>query len=212
MRSTWTALAAIVILGGCGGISPSAVGQNGSIATNGVPSAAPNRTTIASASPGASAAPTMRVDEPWIAYQFDDGIHLVRPDGTDPHALLPEATYRALHPDWSPNGAQIAFDAETDRGNEIWVVNADGTDAEAVVPRSTDCAISCGEVADRHGRPTVQPSRSSASNSARAVSRQPSSKSRTSPTAIGGSCSGHRRRRPWMIRAGPQMGSPSCSG
>ena len=147
MRSAWTALAAIVILGGCGGISPSAVGQNGSIATNGVPSAAPDRTTIASASPGASAAPTMRVDEPWIAYQFDDGIHLVRPDGTNPRALLPDATYRALHPDWSPNGAQIAFDAETDQGNEIWVVNADGTDAEAVVPRSTDCAISCGEVA-----------------------------------------------------------------
>jgi len=89
----------------------------------------------------------MRVDEPWIAYQLDDGIHLVRPDGTDSHALLPDATYRALHPDWSPNGAQIAFDAETSEGNEIWVVNADGSDASAIVPRSTDCAISCGDVA-----------------------------------------------------------------
>ena len=61
--------------------------------------------------------------------------------------LLPEPPGDAFHPDWSPDGAQIAFDAETDRGNEIWVVNADGTNAAAIVPRSTDCAISCGDVA-----------------------------------------------------------------
>jgi Tol biopolymer transport system component len=106
-----------------------------------------------SASSIASAAPTMRVDEPWIAYQWEDqtgdtGIYLVRPDGTDPHALLPDAKYAAYHPDWSPDGSQIAFDAETGGGNEIWVANADGTSAAVIVPRSTDCAISCGEVAE----------------------------------------------------------------
>ena len=76
------------------------------------------------------------------------GIYLVRPDGTESHALLPDANYRTFHPDWSPDGAKIAFDAETGGGNEIWVVNADGTDAAAIVQRSTDCAISCGEVAE----------------------------------------------------------------
>ena len=82
-------------------------------------------------------------------------------------------------------------------GYEIWVVNADGTNAAAIVTRSTDCAISCGEVAvSRPGRPTVRRSPSSGSSSARAVSRRPSSKSRTSPAAIGGSCSRHHRRRP----------------
>ena len=95
--------------------------------------------------------PPPQVDGPWIAYQWvqadGDGIYVVRPDGTDPHALLPDAKYNAFHPDWSPNGAQIAFDAETGGGNEIWVVNVDGTNAAAIVPRSTDCAISCGEVA-----------------------------------------------------------------
>lgn len=105
----------------------------------------------ATSSPSASAAPTMRVGEPWIAYQWiqagGDGIYLVRPDGTDSHALLPAAKFSAYHPDWSPDGAQIAFDAETDEGNEIWVVNADGTNAAAIVRRTTDCAISCGEVA-----------------------------------------------------------------
>ncbi len=93
----------------------------------------------------------VQVGEPWIAYQWvqadGDGIYLVRPDGTDPHALLPDAKYNAFHPDWSPNGKQIAFDAETGGGNEIWVVNADGTNAAVIVPRRTECAISCGDVA-----------------------------------------------------------------
>ena len=93
----------------------------------------------------------MQADEPWIVYQWTrgsgDSIYLVRPDGTDPQALLPDATFRAYHPDWSPDGDQIAFDAETGGGNEIWVINADGTQAAVMVPRSTDCAISCGDVA-----------------------------------------------------------------
>ncbi len=152
MRSTWAALTAMALIGGCGGAPPSAVAPNASIATAVVPSVAPSAAAIASASPGASAAPTMRADEPWIAYQWEDqtglnGIYLVRPGGTDPHALLPDAEYGAYHPDWSPDGAQIAFDAETGGGNEIWVANADGTNAAVIVPRSTDCAISCGDVA-----------------------------------------------------------------
>ena len=95
--------------------------------------------------PGLSTPP-----EPEIAYEGPlpgDGISLVRPDGTELHALLPDARYDPHHPDWSPDGAQIAFDAETADGNEIWVVNADGTNAAAIVRRSTDCAISCGDVA-----------------------------------------------------------------
>ena len=125
----------------------------GSIATQVVPSVAPSARTMASPSLGASAAPTMQADDPWIAYQWEDqsglnGIYLVRPDGTEPHAVLPDAEYGAYHPDWSPDGARIAFDAETGGGNEIWVVNADGTNVAAIVPRSTDCAISCGDVAE----------------------------------------------------------------
>jgi Tol biopolymer transport system component len=140
-----------MVLLGCSGAPPSAVGPNGSIATEVVPSVAPSAPTIASASPTASAAATLLADEPWIAYQWvragGDGIYLARPDGTDSHELLPDDTDNAFHPDWSPDGTQIAFDAESGGGNEIWVVNADGTNAAAIVPRSTDCAISCGEVA-----------------------------------------------------------------
>jgi Tol biopolymer transport system component len=148
MRSTWTALTAIALLG-CSGAPPSAVTPTGSIVTDVIPSVAPSAPTIAS--PRASAAPTILDDEPWIAFQWiradGDGLYLVRPDGADSHELLPDATYDAFHPDWSPDGAQIAFDAETGGGNEIWVVNADGTNAAVIVPRSTDCSISCGEVA-----------------------------------------------------------------
>jgi Tol biopolymer transport system component len=123
------------------------------------PSASSEAPTATSAR-GASAAPTMVADEPWIAYQWEQegggGIYLVRPDGTESHAVFSDVNYRTLHPDWSPGGAQIAFDAETSRGNEIWVVDADGTDAAAIVTRSTDCAISCGEVAE----PAWSPDRS----------------------------------------------------
>ena len=72
----------------------------------------------------------------------------MRPDGTDAHPLLSDAPYSAFHPDWSPDGSQIAFDAATARGFEIWVVDTDGTNAAAIVTGSTDCAISCGEVAE----------------------------------------------------------------
>ena len=101
----------------------------------------------------------MPADEPSIAYQGTraggDGIYLMRPDGTDPHELLPDANFDAFHPDWSPDGAQIAFDARSAEGNEIWVVNADGTNAAAIVLASTDCAISSVKSRCRLGRPTV---------------------------------------------------------
>jgi Tol biopolymer transport system component len=142
---------AAVLLVGCNGTPPGSVRPNASIATEVVPSALRSALAIASASPAASAGSTVLADEPWIAYQWtragSDGIYLGRPDGTGQHALLPDATFNAYHPDWSPRGAQIAFDAGTGGGNEIWVVDADGTNAEAVVPRSIDCAISCGDVA-----------------------------------------------------------------
>ena len=197
MRSTWTALAAIVILGGCGGISPSAVGQNGSIATNGVPSAAPNRTTVASASPGASAAPTMRVDEPWIAYQWDGartGLHLVRPDGTDAHEShrghLRSLSSR-LVAGWHPDRLRRSKPMSTRSGSSTRTGPTLRRSCREV-PTARSAAVTSRY---RPGRPTVRRSRSSGSNSARAVSRQPSSKSRTSPAAIGGSCTRHHRRR-----------------
>jgi Tol biopolymer transport system component len=117
----------------------------------------PSRSKVASpaptatSSPGASVAPTMRVDDLWIAYQWvpeqGRGLYLMRPDGTDAHEIAIELPGNAFHPDWSPDGKRIALDVDV-RGFEIWAVDADGTNAAAIVRRSTDCAISCGEVAE----------------------------------------------------------------
>lgn len=132
-------------------MSVAACQGSGAVQPTPSPSRVASPAPTATSAPSASAALTMRVGEPWIAYQWEqDGggrISLVRPDGMDSHPLLPDAKYNAYHPDWSPDGAQIAFDAETGGGDEVWVVNADGSNAAAIVPRSTDCAISCGEVA-----------------------------------------------------------------
>jgi Tol biopolymer transport system component len=133
-------------------LSVAACQGSGAVQATPSPSRVASPAATATSAPGASAAPSIGVDGAWIAYQWirggGDGIYLARPDGTNPHELLPDATYNAFHPDWSSDGAKIAFDAETGGGHEIWVVNADGTNAAAIVPRSTDCAISCGDVAE----------------------------------------------------------------
>ena len=78
--------------------------------------------------------------EPWIVYQSipDAGgpakLHLVRPDGTGEHQLLPPAL-RNLdqgHPSWSPDGTRIAFDVESPGDPapfNLWITGVDGSDA-----------------------------------------------------------------------------------
>ena len=151
MRSRWIVLATTVLIVGCAGIGPSPANPTERPSIAQAPS-------VPAAAPSASATtPAVAAGEAWIAYQSDrgyysdlgegDGIYLMRPDGTDAHELLPDATYGVYHPDWSPDGSRIAFDAETGGGNEVWVVDADGTDATVLVARSTDCELSCGDVA-----------------------------------------------------------------
>ncbi len=151
MRSTWTVLLTIVLLAGCTGAAPNATEPDGSVATGGIPSIAPSARPTPSASSGASPDPTGGV-EPWIVYQWErehgQGLYLAHPDGSDAHEIATELPWEAFHPDWSPDGSRIAFDTATNEGSEIWVVNADGTNAATIVTGSTDCAISCGEVAE----------------------------------------------------------------
>ena len=145
MRSRWIVLATTMFIVGCAGAAPSAANPTERPAITPAPS-------VSTAAPSASSTtPAMAAGEAWIAYQWvrdvGDGIYVMRPDGTDQRELLPDATYGTFHPDWSPDGRRIAFDAETGGGNEIWVANADGSDAKTLVPRSTDCELSCGDVA-----------------------------------------------------------------
>ena len=94
----------------------------------------------------------MQVDEPWIAYQWvpehGEGLYLMRPDGSDAHEIATELPTVPIIPTGRRMASGSPSTLETDGGYEIWVVDADGTNAAAIVRRSTDCAISCGEVAE----------------------------------------------------------------
>jgi Tol biopolymer transport system component len=68
-------------------------------------------------SPSPSGSPVSALDDPWIAYQGATGgpprIRLVRPDGTDDHAVVPDIEAGdQFHPDWSPDGLRLAFAAD----------------------------------------------------------------------------------------------------
>lgn len=104
----------------------------------------------ASVEPAASRPPA-QPGEPWIVYQApaSDGsspLRLVRPDGTDDHLLL-DADPRipgTAHPDWSPDGARIAFDVWLPQPSPphritIWTVRADGSDAREVATCDAPC-------------------------------------------------------------------------
>lgn len=100
---------------------------------------------------GASGAPSRSPEtvaevaphEAWIVYQHltvDTGsidIRLIRPDGTDDHRLLRARLGNSLHPDWSPDGTQIAFSVD---GTQLWVVDADGSNPHRL---PIDCSAPC---------------------------------------------------------------------
>ena len=110
------------------------------------------------AAPTTSIAPTT-VDprrEPWIVFEGPIpgavGNVLVRPDGSGSHpatpdVLLPKDGWQ-VHPDWSPDGQQLAFAADdadnTGTGEDvitrdIWVAGVDGSNAERIFNCERPC-------------------------------------------------------------------------
>ena len=83
--------------------------------------------------------------EEWISFQGagsdgGDAIFLVRPDGTGRHQLVPDLAGEEIHPDWSPDGQQIAFvDFTPSDRSELWVIDADGTNARMLVSCDLPC-------------------------------------------------------------------------
>jgi Tol biopolymer transport system component len=66
-----------------------------------------------------------------------NAICLVRPDGTGQHEVPLATTGDALHPDWSPDGKELAFVV----GNEIWVAGVDGSGARSIASCSSDPCV-----------------------------------------------------------------------
>lgn len=101
------------------------------IGTGGRPQAtAPSASPPAAGSPSPAASPAgvPLVDgEAWILVGADYGSLLVRPDGTDRHVILGDLPVHPVTPRWSPDGRQIVFEGNGDRGSQIWIANADGT-------------------------------------------------------------------------------------
>ena len=108
--------------------------------------AASSSSSLPSALP--SAANNVAPGEAWIVYQRgapdgEDGVFLIRPDGTGYHQLVPDMAGSENHPEWSADGSQIAFvHGAPDGTSELWVIDADGTDAHLVYT----CAAPCNEV------------------------------------------------------------------
>ena len=95
------------------------------------PRPVPTTTVPSATAPAADIEP----GEPWIVYQAGtdhDTILLARNDGSDSHLVWgSDSSVSGLgqwHPDWSPDGATIAFTNEYFGAKDIWLVDAAGTD------------------------------------------------------------------------------------
>ena len=90
-------------------------------------------------------------DARWIVYQSGTEpqgrtqLHLVHPDGSDDHPLIPGSVPAdQSHPSWSPDGELVAFDSFTEQAEgpakvDLWTVRADGSDAKLVVSCTEPC-------------------------------------------------------------------------
>jgi Tol biopolymer transport system component len=83
------------------------------------------------ASSPADAPPTVGQDEPWVVFQgVARGLTLARPGGSDVHTILEGET---LHPDWSPDGAEIAYVRAENGPGQVWLTDPEGEDARPLL-------------------------------------------------------------------------------
>jgi TolB protein len=119
------ALALLLVLALAAGCSPTDAAQ--------APEARlPGPAASSGASPVASA-------KGWLAYQSvaadgEDGVFLVRTDGSDDHQIAAHLSGRQAHPDFARDGKRLAFDQLTSEASadQLYVAAADGSGARRV--------------------------------------------------------------------------------
>ncbi len=104
-----------------------------------VTSPSPSPTPLFTPSPSFSPYP-LADGEAWIVLEAGDtGNTMIRPDGTGSHEILGGMSVRAVTAGWSPDGQQIVFEGNGDRGSQVWIANADGTGATQLTPTPDGC-------------------------------------------------------------------------
>jgi Tol biopolymer transport system component len=139
------AAGSILFVTACGPATSSPASDPSATSTASVVPSAPTVTS----SPGPATSPSGSVavgsGETWISFQWideggHDGIFLVRPDGTGRHELAPDLPGIQHHPDWSPDGEQLAFiQTPPDGPDELWVIEATGTGARKLMSCDLPC-------------------------------------------------------------------------
>jgi Tol biopolymer transport system component len=105
----------------------------------------PNRASIAPPAPTASPMLPLAGLDGWIAYSIGDSraakVRLVRPDGSDNHAIAEDAGPRSNHPEWMPDGRSLLFEQVVGRDDvkSIWRWDMAKAMSTEIVPCADQC-------------------------------------------------------------------------
>ncbi|MGE0308900.1 MAG: TolB family protein [Acidimicrobiia bacterium] len=115
--------------------------QSSLAAATSTPPPTPAVTTGATEPPATSVPATAPATEPEIVFQADGLVRVVGIDGREPRVVARDAGPGQEHPDWSPDGSQLAFDSEF---ASIWVADAESGAARSVY----ECVSPCYMIQD----------------------------------------------------------------